>query len=157
MTELFCSGKYLHNHIYIDAVYSNFILLFFPFSAAPSASFLGQGWNPSCICDLCHSFGNARSLTHCSRLGIRLTPPQGQARSLTHLTAEGTPAFSNLRFFFFFFCLFAFSGAAPSAYGGSQARGLIRAVAASLCRSHSNVGSQPPLRPTPQLTATLDP
>ena len=33
-------------------------------------------------------------------------------------------------FFFFFFCLFAISWAAPSAYGGSQARGLIGAVAA---------------------------
>ena len=29
---------------------------------------------------------------------------------------------------FFFFCLFAFSRAIPAAYGGSQARGLIRAV-----------------------------
>ena len=43
------------------------------------------------------------------------------------------------------------------AYGGSQARGLIGAVAASLRQSHSNVGSEPRLRPTPQLTATLDP
>ena len=34
--------------------------------------------------------------------------------------------------FFFFFCLFAFSRAAPMAYGGSQTRGLIRAVAAGL-------------------------
>ena len=42
----------------------------------------------------------------------------------------------------FYFCLFAFSRAAPTAYGGSQARGLIRAVAASLCQSHSNVGSE---------------
>ena len=30
-------------------------------------------------------------------------------------------------FFFFFFCLFAFSRATPTAYGGSQARGLIGA------------------------------
>ena len=35
-------------------------------------------------------------------------------------------------FFFFFFGLFAFSRAAPAAYGGSQARGLIGAIAASL-------------------------
>ena len=40
------------------------------------------------------------------------------------------------------------------AYGGSQARGLIRAVAAGLHQSHSNVGSKPRLQPTPQLTAT---
>jgi len=29
------------------------------------------------------------------------------------------------------------------AYGGSQARGLIRATAAGLCHSHSNAGSEP--------------
>ena len=52
------------------------------------------------------------------------------------------------------FCLFK---AAPTAYGGSQARGGIRAVAASLCYSHSNVGYELHLQPTPQLTATLDP
>ena len=40
------------------------------------------------------------------------------------------------------------------AYRGSQARGRIRARAASLRHSHSNVGSEPRLRLTPQLTAT---
>ena len=39
----------------------------------------------------------------------------------------------------------------------SQARGVIRAVAAGLCHSYSNTGSKPHLRPTPQLTAILDP
>jgi len=57
----------------------------------------------------------------------------------------------------FFFCLFAFSWAAPTVYGGSQARGLFGAVATSLHQSHSNVGSEPRLQPTPQLTATQDP
>ena len=42
-------------------------------------------------------------------------------------------------------------------YGGSQAKGLIGAVAAGLRQSHSNAGSDPCLRPTPQLTAMLDP
>ena len=37
--------------------------------------------------------------------------------------------------FFFFFCLFAISRAASMAYGGSQARGLIGAVAAGLHHS----------------------
>ena len=60
-------------------------------------------------------------------------------------------------FLFFVFCLFAISWAAPAAYGGSQARGLIREVAASLCQSHSKAGSEPHLQPTPQLTATLGP
>ena len=34
--------------------------------------------------------------------------------------------------FFLFFVFFAFSRATPTAYGGSQIRGLIRAVAAGL-------------------------
>ena len=61
-----------------------------------------------------------------------------------------------------FFCLLSFivvaiSWAAPAAYGGSQARGRIGAVAASLRQSHSNAGSELRLQPTPQLTATPDP
>ena len=61
--------------------------------------------------------------------------------------------------FVFCFLLFvlSFSRAALAAYGGSQARGLIGGVAAGLCQSHSNTGSEPRLQPTPQLTATLDP
>ena len=51
----------------------------------------------------------------------------------------------------------AISWAAPAAYGGSQARGLIGAVATGLRQSHSNAGSEPRLQPTPQLTATPDP
>ena len=54
----------------------------------------------------------------------------------------------------FVFCLFR---AAPMAYGGSQVRGLIGAVANGLLKSHSNTRSEPCLQPTPQLTATPDP
>ena len=57
----------------------------------------------------------------------------------------------------FYFLFFAFSRAAPTADGGSQARGLIEAVATSLHQSHSNVEPEPSLQPTPQLTATPDP
>ena len=53
---------------------------------------------------------------------------------------------------FYFICLFIYLSfvfcpyrAAPTAYGGSQARGLIGAVAASLCQSHSNARSDPRL------------
>ena len=60
-------------------------------------------------------------------------------------------------FIFFFFCLFTISWAIPTAYGGSQARGRIGAVATSLGQSHSNAGSEQRLRLTPQLTATPDP
>ena len=51
-----------------------------------------------------------------------------------------------LKFFnsiFFFFLLFLW--AAPMAYGGSQARDQIGAVAAGLRQSHSNTGSEPRL------------
>ena len=39
--------------------------------------------------------------------------------------------------------------AAPAAYAGSQARGLIRTTAAGVCHSHSNARSKLRLRPTP--------
>ena len=53
--------------------------------------------------------------------------------------------------FILFFCLFAFSRAAPAAYGSSQARRLIGAVATGLHQSHSHMGSKPCLQPTPML------
>ena len=59
-----------------------------------------------------------------------------------------------LFFSFFFFGLFR---AAPAAYGGSQTRGRIGAIASGLHQSHSNEGSEPQLRPMSQLMATLDP
>ena len=52
------------------------------------------------------------------------------------------------------FCLFR---ATPAAHGGSQARGRTWAVAASLPHSYSTMGSEPWLRPTPQLTAAGGP
>ena len=63
----------------------------------------------------------------------------------------------NLFFSFFFFCLFAISWAALLAYGGSQARGWVGAIAAGLCQSHSNVGSESCMQSTPQFRAVLDP
>ena len=54
----------------------------------------------------------------------------------------------------FFFLLLR---ATPVPCGGSQAKGLIGATVAGRCHSHSNMGSEPHLRPTPQLTAMPDP
>ena len=51
--------------------------------------------------------------------------------------------------------LFFFFSATPMTFGGSQARGPIRATAAGL--RHSHIRSKPSLQPTPQLTATPDP
>ena len=59
--------------------------------------------------------------------------------------------------FFVIFNFFMSFRATLSAYGGSQARGRIRAVAAGLHHSHRNARSKLHLRPTPQLTATPGP
>ena len=56
-----------------------------------------------------------------------------------------------------FIHLFLLFRALLVAYGGSWARGLIGVAAASLHHSHCNTGSEPHLRPTPQLKATPDP
>ena len=60
-------------------------------------------------------------------------------------------------YIYIYICLFSISKAAPAAYGDSQAGGLIRAIAADPHHNHSNSGSEPRLRPTPQLTARPDP
>ena len=65
----------------------------------------------------------------------------------------GNPLFA----FFFFFLVFCLFRAALEAYGYSQAMDRIRATAAILCHNHTNAGSKPHLRPTPQLTAMPDP
>ena len=51
----------------------------------------------------------------------------------------------------------SFFRAIPVAYGGFQARGPIEAVAVGLRQSHSNLESEPPLQPTPELMAMPDP
>ena len=64
--------------------------------------------------------------------------------------------FSLFIYFALFIYLFIFR-AALVAYRSSQASGWIRAVAASLHHSHTNMGSELHMRPIPQLTATPDP
>ena len=66
------------------------------------------------------------------------------------------PFIKSIHFFLnlFFFWLFR---ATPVAYGSSHARGRMGATAAGLHHSHSNAGSEPHLRPTPELMATPDP
>ena len=50
----------------------------------------------------------------------------------------GTPQLKLFIYLFIYFCFFAISWATPAAYRDSQARGLIGAVATSLCHSHSH-------------------
>ena len=64
-----------------------------------------------------------------------------------------SPRLPTIPLFFVVVVVVAISRAASVAYGGSQARSLIGAVATGLCQSHSNTGSEPRLQPTPQLTA----
>ena len=87
---------------------------------------------------------------------------------MTGSTSKAALAWSRHLVFIFFLSFFfvfwsvvvvvvvAISWAAPAAYGGSQARGRIGAVATGLHQSHSNAGSEPRLQPTPQLTAMPD-
>ena len=87
---------------------------------------------------------------HGYKFSRRHFPTQGTGAD-TEASKNSPPAYEQR---FFFFNLFR---ATPIAYGSSQARGQIRAVAASLHHSHSNAGSEPHQQPTPQLTATPDP
>ena len=75
---------------------------------------------------------------------------------LTHMSIRALLFFYFL-FYLFIYLFFVFSRAAPKAYGGSQARGLIGATATGLCQSHSQARSELRLRPVPQLMATPDP
>ena len=60
------------------------------------------------------------------------------------------PTVLSLMLIFIFIYLFiVFSRATPVLYGGSQARSLMGAVAASLHHSYSNTRSELRLRPTP--------
>ena len=63
----------------------------------------------------------------------------------------------NAFIYLFIYSLILLFRAEPVAYGGSQARGLIGAIAASLHYSYSNARSKLHLQPTPQLMAMPDP
>ena len=60
-------------------------------------------------------------------------------------------------YFYVLFLSFVFFRAALMAYGGSQARGLIRATAAGLHHSHSHSNNNTRSELCLQLTAMLDP
>ena len=101
-------------------------------------------------CDPSHIFDLYHSSRQCQILNP-LREARDRTRNLTvpsqihfHCTTMGIP----------FYSLFT---ATLAAYGSSQARGPIRAAAACLHHSHSNVRSKPHLRPTPQIMAMPDP
>ena len=91
-----------------------------------------------------------RSLVFCARKSEALLTHNPTSFAPPHEVTYGSlppPLFFSLPLF----------KAVFAAYVSSQARGLIGAAAADLHHSHSNMGSEPHLRPTPQLTAMLDP
>ena len=83
----------------------------------------------------------------------RETEPTGNTSIYLYISID---SLIYLYFILFYYLILLFR-AAPAAYGGSQARGPIGAVTAGLCHSHSNARVELRLRPTPQLTAMLDP
>ena len=116
--------------------------------------------DPSHICDLHHSSQQRRILNPLSKARdqncVLMDANQIHFHwATTELWYTGT--FFLKLFFIFIFCLFAFSRAAPAAYGGSQARGRIRscshlpipqpqqrwirAASATYTTAHSNAGS----------------
>ena len=72
-----------------------------------------------------------------TRLSEILVHMEGQDASVDEISDLGLFFFV----FVFFFCILSFKGCA-CAYGGSQASGLIGAVAAGLRQSHSNARSK---------------
>ena len=93
-----------------------------------------KGWVTICYIHLCC----ALLPPGCQDTAVWLTGswqnPGGTVRVCSHDSPfnESTPPISFFRFF----------RAAPAAYGGSQARGLIGAAAAGLHHSHSNIRSK---------------
>ena len=96
--------------------------------------------------------------SHCYFKTIIFPPSKSPDPITTHLLLLSTINHQPLSAFIFIYLFtFVFSRVAPAAYGCSQGRGLTGVVASSLHLSHSNTGSEPRLRPTPQLTAMPDP
>ena len=128
------------------------------FRATPLAygSSQARGQIRAAAAGLHHSHSNTASLTHWLRPGIKSTSswipvgffPAKPRREL--LTAI-------LSFFLSMYLFILLFRATPTVYGGSQARGRIRARAAGLRHSHSNTRSELCLWPTPQSTAMPEP
>ena len=104
-------------------------------------------------------------IAFCSLKSKKRKKERDHALNYKHLFTWSVPKFglenilspSELICKTFFFFFFGFFRVELVAYGSSQARGQIRAAAASLCHSHSNSRSQPHLQSTPKLMAMLVP
>ena len=137
-------------------------VLFLRATPAAFGSSLARGQIGATAAGLHHSHSNMGSKLHLwstSQL-MEMPDPQPWARPRIELSmsqilvgfVSAMPQWELLRIFFFF-GLLSFFRAAPLTYGGFQAGGQIRAIAAGRHHSHSNLGSELHLQPTP----TLDP
>ena len=106
-----------------------------------------------CFPNSCFWPGEPHQLTcwHRGRVNPAASGGHGE-KELSHLGK--IPALVGVKLIYLFTWL---SRATPMAYGSSQARDRIRAAATGLRHSHSPSGSEPLLRPMPQLMAMLDP
>jgi len=108
----------------------------------------------SSICDLHRSLRQHRifnPLTEARDRTCVLMDASWVLHPLSHSWSSGLVVFCL--FVCFVFCLFR---AVSSAYGSSQARDQIRAVATSLRHRHCNARSELHLQPSPQLMAKPD-
>ena len=131
-------------------------------------------WTPRCSVVLKGHFRHppASTLSGLHTKGVSCQPPCCQ-HQVPHATCSPRPrrlqeppnpssnqalgSVAHIHGLLLIYLLLLFFRAASTAYEGSQARGQIRALAASLRHSHSNAISELHPRPTPQLTAMLDP
>ena len=149
-------------NLYVEVFFFFFFLLFRAEPAAACRNSQARDGIRAAAAGLHHSHSNTGSLTHWTRPGVKPASSKILVGFLTHWATMGTLFKSHLIFFYFFVFLsfvvvvVAISWAAPAAYGDSQARGWIGAIATGLRQSHCNAGSEPRLQPTPQLTATPD-
>ena len=128
--------------------------------------FFFKGWIIFCVCIHLGCFYLSTVMSNAAmNMGVQIPIRDPVFISIVYIPQSGVTAgsYSTVNFwgncnsiFFSFFFLF-FLRTAPVAFGGSQARGRIRAAVAGLHHRHSNARSEMLLQSTPQLTATLDP
>ena len=91
-----------------------------------------------------------RAVSGSQQIWVENTDFQNALCPHTHTTSPlSRSGNTTVHFVFLFFVFLPLLGPLPTAYGGSQARGQIGAVASSLHQSHSSAGSEPRLQPTP--------
>ena len=145
---LFLSSVYLLFHLYIFLAEVS-VQIFCPFLK------LGGSFSYCRVLSVLCVFG--MTVLYLMFLSQMFSPSLWLACLLIHLSRANIFKFNEVQLISFLFLFFFLFRAAPEAYGGSQARGQIRAAAADLHHSHSNARSKPCLGPTPQLTAMPGP